>query len=81
MAFFVPASLLPESNEEAENENIRLDLLFLVNAKRMGLSFDELNLFRLRDYLEFSNLYFGEQEEAKPRKATQADIDKFFGRT
>ena len=51
----------------------------------MGLSFDELALFRVRDFLEFTDIYFGElqpsQRFAKDeiRNATQADIDQLLG--
>jgi len=51
----------------------------------MGFSFDELALFRVRDFLEFTDIYFGElkpsQRFAKDeiRNATQADIDQLLG--
>ena len=57
----------------------------MANAKKMGLSFDELALFRVRDFLEFTDIYFGElkpsQRFAKDetRNATQADIDPLSG--
>ena len=58
-----------------------MDLLILVNAKKMGLNFiNELALFRLRDFLEFTDIYFSEFDNESPgsgyvRNATQEDID------
>jgi len=51
----------------------------------MGLSFDELALFRVRDFLEFTDIYFGELQPSRRfakdgiRNATQADIDQLLG--
>ena len=59
-----------------------MDLLILANAKKMGVSFDELALFRVRDFLEFTDIYFGEvtqQQGDQVREATQEDIDKLLG--
>jgi hypothetical protein len=56
--------------------------LILANAKKMGVSFDELALFRVRDFLEFTDIYFGEvtqQQGEQVREATQEDIDKLLG--
>jgi len=44
----------------------------------MGLSFQELNLFSLDDYLTFIDEWVGE-EEGGTRKASQEDIDKYMG--
>lgn len=77
MGFFVPQEL-EENKSQSKNEPIsdRLDLILLSNAKHMGLSFQELNEFRVRDYLEFTDIYIGKKK--KVRKATQEDIDRFF---
>lgn len=49
------------------------------NAKKMGLSFDEVNLFRLRDLIEFTDIYTAEfNQNSKARNATQADIDRLL---
>ena len=59
-----------------------MDLLILANAKKLGMSFDELALFRVRDFLEFTDIYFGEvtqQQGEQVREATQEDIDKLLG--
>jgi hypothetical protein len=58
-----------------------MDLLILANAKKMGMSFDELALFRVRDFLEFTDIYFGEvtqQQGEQVREATQDDIDRLL---
>jgi len=58
-----------------------MDLLILANAKKMGMSFEELALFRVRDFLEFTDIYFGElgqKQDEQVREATQEDIDKFL---
>jgi len=44
----------------------------------MGLSFNELNLFSLDDYLTFIDEWVGE-EEGGTRKASQEDINRFMG--
>jgi len=42
----------------------------------MGLSFQELNEFRVRDYIEFIDIHLGKKKKA--RKASQKDIDLFY---
>ena len=87
MVSFVPENLLQNqrNNERSKPFEGRIDLLILANAKKMDLSFDELALFRVRDFLEFTDIYFGElkpsQRFAKDeiRNATQADIDQLLG--
>ena len=49
----------------------------LVTAKRMGFSFDELNLLTLDDYVTCTELW--NPDEDAPREATQADIDRLLG--
>ena len=58
-----------------------MDLLILANAKKMGMSFDELALFRVRDFLEFTEIYFPDlklQDTEQIRPATQDDIDRLL---
>jgi len=53
----------------------------LANAKKMGMSFDELALFRVRDFLEFTEIYFPDlesQDTEQIRPATQDDIDRLL---
>ena len=87
MASFVPENLLQNQrdNERSKPFEGSVDLLILANAKKMGLSFDELALFRVRDFLEFTDIYFGELQPSRRfakdgiRNATQADIDQLLG--
>lgn len=65
-----------KSNKNSNNENIEIGIL--VTAKKMGLSFEELNLFSLQDYIDFVDSWVGEKEGGT-RQATQADIDHFMG--
>lgn len=77
MAFFVPPELLPHQKGN-ENEPVdRLDLLLLSNAKKMHLTFDEVGLFRVRDFIEFTHIYFPELQDGA-KEATQDDIDKLL---
>lgn len=64
-----------EKGDDAEPD--RMDLELLAIGKKAGLSFEEINMFRVRDLLKYVSIFTGAEKE-KPRKATQADIDKFF---
>ena len=76
-AFFVTESKLKrKANKNTNADDIETGIL--VTAKRMGLSFDELNLFTLDDYLTFVDKWAGDSEEGT-RQATQVDIDKYMG--
>ena len=66
-----------QANDPGEVED--LELIMIANAKRAGLSLEELNEFRVRDFIKFINIYTGEAKQ-KPRQATQEDIDQFFRR-
>lgn len=66
-----------QNNDEEVHE--RLDLVILSNAKHMGLSFEELNEFTMNDFIIFSNIWLGDKnDDTKPKKATQKDIDNFY---
>lgn len=49
----------------------------LVIAKRIGLSFEELDLLRTADLFDLAREYIGDQSDG-PREATQDDIDAFY---
>ncbi|MBC2722342.1 hypothetical protein [Desulfosporosinus sp.] len=55
----------------------RLDLELLAIGKRTGLSFAEINEFRVCDLLAYSKSYVGDGD-SKEREATQKDIDVFY---
>lgn len=67
----------PGKQQRDEPEPERMDLMLLCVGKKAGLSFDEINLLRVQDLLDYVNIY-SEQDKDKPRKATQTDIDKFY---
>jgi hypothetical protein len=67
-----------ESNgEPSDTEPDRMDLELLVIGKKTGLSFDEINLFRVRDLLKYIQIYTGSGEGTEVRQATQADFDRW----
>ena len=66
-----------QANDPGEVED--LELIMIANAKKAGLSLEELNEFRVKDFIKFINIYTGEAKR-KPRMATQEDIDRFFRR-
>ena len=67
-----------ESNgEPSDAEPDRMDLELLVIGKKMGLSFDEMNMFRVRDLIKFVRIYTGNDEETEVRQANQADFDRW----
>lgn len=56
----------------------RIDLQLLVIGKKMGLSFDEINMFRVCDLIKFIHIFAEQQEERNTvRKANQDDFDSF----
>lgn len=75
-----------QNQQSSDDESIDEDFVFTILsiAKREHISFEELNIFRIKDFFKFSQKY-GETFDTKKnkkksrRKATQADIDKFFG--
>jgi hypothetical protein len=53
--------------------------VLIANAKRMDMSFKELNEYRLRDFIQQTDIYFGSgEDDGGPKRATQKDIDKLF---
>lgn len=67
-----------ESNgEPGDTEPDRMDLELLAIGKKTGLTFDEINMFRVRDLIKFVQIYTGKDEETEVRQATQADFDRW----
>lgn len=56
-----------------------MDLELLAIGKKAGLSFDEMNLLRVRDLLKYVQIYTGsgDEETETVRQATQADFDRW----
>lgn len=69
-----------QTNQTEDNDE-RLDLILLVNAKKMGFSLEELNEIPFLDYLEMSDIYTGNYtnqgtpKQNYAKQATQSDID------
>ena len=66
-----------DNGEPSDTEPDRMDLELLAIGKKAGLSFDEINLFRVRDLLKYIQIYTGNDEGAEIRQATQADFDRW----
>ena len=67
-----------DNGEPSDTEPERMDLELLAIGKKTGLTFEEMNLFRVRDLLKFVQIYTGNDEETETvRQATQADMDRF----
>lgn len=74
---FVTPKKLTDSNHTEEKENYNYEISLLVIAKKVGLSFDELNYFTLDEFYDFVDIYIGDEED-RPRQASQNDIDNFY---
>lgn len=57
-----------------------MEFSLLVSAKKIGMSFEEVNMLTVADLLEMFNTYIGASatDHKGRRKATQEDIDKMF---
>jgi hypothetical protein len=67
-----------ESNgEPSDTEPDRMDLELLAIGKKAGLTFDEMNLLRVRDLLKYVQIYTGNDEGTEARQAAQADFDRW----
>ena len=66
-----------DNGEPSDTEPERMDLELLAIGKKAGLSFDEINMFRVRDLIKFVQIYTGKAESTEVRQATQDDFDSF----
>lgn len=65
----------PDKNDEATEEQLsNFEISLLVMAKRVRLSFEELNEFTLNDFIKYVNMYTGEDSVG----VTQNDIEDFY---
>lgn len=62
-------------SKKQSDDNFEISLLVI--AKRVGLSFEEINMMTLQELFDFVDLWAGGNSDG-PVEATQADIDKFF---
>jgi hypothetical protein len=79
MAFFVDSEDeddgQPAGRDGGVPESYALEWIFV--GKNAGLSLAEMNEFRVRDLAALVELKTG--GKTGPRRATQADIDRFYG--
>ena len=66
-----------DNGEPSDEEPGRMDLELLAIGKKAGLTFDEMNLFRVRDLLKYIQIYTGNDEGTEVRQATQTDFDRW----
>ena len=66
-----------DNGEPSDTEPDRMDLELLAIGKKAGLTFDEMNLLRVRDLLKYVQIYTGNDEGTEVRQATQADFDRW----
>lgn len=79
--FFVPEKLEVNQSKKQNDEQLsgRLDLVLISNAKRIGISLQELNELRVRDFIEIVDIHCGSIENQKTaNQASQEDIDKLL---
>ncbi len=76
--FVRPRKNRKKNQRKSDLENYEVSLLVI--AKRVGLSFDELNQMTLDEFFDYVDTWVGDNDDksAAPRQATQADIDAFF---
>jgi|LSQX01.2.fsa_nt_gb hypothetical protein len=76
--FVRPRKNRKKNQRKSDLENYEVSLLVI--AKRVGLSFDELNQMTLDEFFDYVDIWVGDNDDksAAPRQATQADIDAFF---
>lgn len=66
-----------KKNSKPVPKDFNYEVSILVMAKQTGLSFDELNMMTLQEFVDYIDLWVGD-EDNEPRNATQEDIDKFY---
>lgn len=66
-----------QNGTPSDTEPDRMDLELLSIGKKAGLTFDEINMFRVRDLIKFVRIYTGKDEETEVRQANQADFDRW----
>lgn len=64
-------------NQSKKQNDDNFEISLLVIAKRVGLSFEEINMMTLQELFDFVDLWIGNRGD-RPAEATQADIDKLF---
>lgn len=57
-------------------KNFDYELSLLVLAKKTNISFEELSMMTLNEFIKYVDMFIGEEEQVK--EATQNDIDAFY---
>lgn len=70
---FIAEEKLKNNSSSKNTDNYEISLL--VMAKKVGLSFGELNIFSLDEFLDYVDIWIGEEGT---KEADQNDIDKFY---
>lgn len=70
---FIAEEKLKSNSSSKNTDNYEISLL--VMAKKVDLSFEELNLFSLDEFLDYVDIWIGEEGT---KEADQNDIDKFY---
>lgn len=70
----------PDYKQEQEQEGspYSYELSLIVIAKKLGFSFSEINALSLQDLMDIVDIWSDSGKDA-PKKATQKDIDAFYG--
>lgn len=75
---FVTRQKSKPRKKPSQNDDDDYEVSLLVIAKRVGLTFSELNLMTLQELFDFVDIWMGDGGDDSPQEATQADIDAFF---
>lgn len=86
MAFFVPENLEENQSQNKNRENDdKLHLIIIAMSKKMNMSFEELNQFRVKDFLETFDIFTGKSNRSKTNNtqnnikvADQSDINNLL---
>lgn len=76
MLYFVVPRGLKKSSKSLNYGDINKGIVIMTMAKKMGLSFDELNMMNMQEFSDFTELWCSDFDI--PREATDEDIDFFI---
>lgn len=73
---------MPQKSEGRRNplkDNFEMSYSLLASAKRVGMSFEEVNYFTVSEFYDFLQAYIGDETQKNGRRqATQEDIDRMY---
>lgn len=67
-----------ESLENSPTVSFNYEVSILAMAKKVHLSFEELNMLTMNDFMDFIDITLGDTEQVVEREANQNDIEKFY---